>query len=304
MAILVDENTRTVIQGMTGREGRLRTGLMIDAGSVVVAGVTPGRRGESFRDVPVYHSVAEAIEHHPEINASMVLVPARAAKDAVFAALDAGVKMIFLMPERVPHHDTLEVIARAAACDAIVVGPNSPGILSPGKGMLGGLGGRIEMLNTAFKPGAVGIISRSGGNTMTLAYYLTKAGHGVSTAVGVGGDAFVGASWRMLMEKFEADPETACIAAYGEIGGVNEEEAAELIAQGGFTKPFVAYIGGAHAREGMRFGHAGAVISSTRGGATGKIEALREAGAIVVDHLADIGTAVSAALAGAGEKGP
>jgi succinyl-CoA synthetase alpha subunit len=263
MAILIDENTRVCVQGITGREGRLRARLMQQSGTVICAGVTPGRGGEKAGDVPVYNSVAEAIEHHPEINASK---------------------------------DMLETIAVARARNAIVVGPNSPGILSPGKCSLGGLGGRIEMMRTAFKPGPVGIISRSGGNTMTLAYYLTKSGFGQSTAVGVGGDAFVGASWRMIMGLFEKDAETKLVVAYGEIGGVNEEEAAEAIASREFSKPFVAYIGGGFAREGMRFGHAGAVISGNRGTAAGKIAALRAAGAIVVDHLDEIGPAVAKAL--------
>ena len=296
MAILIDENTRVCVQGITGREGRLRARLMQQSGTVICAGVTPGRGGEKAGDVPVYNSVAEAIEHHPEINASMVLVPAALAKDAVIEALDAGIKLIHLMPERLPHQDMLETIAVARANNAIVIGPNSPGILSPGKCSLGGLGGRIEMMRAAFKPGPVGIISRSGGNTMTLAYYLTKSGFGQSTAVGVGGDAFVGASWRMIMGLFENDPETKLVVAYGEIGGVNEEEAAEAIASGEFTKPFVAYIGGGFAREGMRFGHAGAVISGNRGTAAGKIAALRAAGATVVDHLDEIGPAVAKAL--------
>lgn len=296
MSILIDENTRVCVQGITGREGRLRARLMQQSGTVIAAGVTPGRGGEMAGEVPVYNSVAEAKERHPEINASMVIVPATLAKDAVFEALDAGIKLMHLMPERLPHQDMLEIIAVARAANAIVVGPNSPGILSPGKCSLGGLGGRIEMMRTAFTPGPVGILSRSGGNTMTLAYYLTKAGFGQSTAVGVGGDAFVGASWRTIMALFERDSETRLVVAYGEIGGVNEEEAAQMIAAGEFTKPFVAYIGGGFAREGMRFGHAGAVISGTRGTAAGKIAALGAAGAIVVAHLDEVGPAVARLL--------
>ena len=151
-------------------------------------------------------------------------------------------------------------------------------------------------MRAAFRPGRVGIISRSGGNTMTLAYYLTKAGFGTSTAIGVGGDAFVATSWRTLLELFERDPETDAVVAYGEIGGVNEEEAAEAIRDGAYTKPLVAFIGGRHTRPGMRFGHAGAIVSASSGSAQGKIEALRAAGATVVSHLDEIGTALRVAL--------
>lgn len=296
MAILIDQNTRVVIQGMTGREGRLRTGLMMDYGTKVLAGVTPGKRGEKFRDVPVYDTVKAAVEHHPDINTSFILVPASLAKDATFEAIDAGIPIIALMPERLPHQDMLEIIAYGRTRGSMVIGPNSPGLLSPGKAMVGGLGGRLEMARTAFTAGPIGIISRSGGNTMTLAYYLTKAGLGQSTAVGVGGDGFVGTTWRTILEKFEGDPETEAVVAYGEIGGNNEEEAAAFLKAGGFTKPLIAYIGGRFAREGMRFGHAGAVITQGRGTAEEKRRLLREAGAIIVDHMSAIAPAAKAAL--------
>jgi succinyl-CoA synthetase alpha subunit len=300
MAILIDQSTRVVVQGMTGREGRLRSGLMMQADTVISAGVTPGRRGESFRDVPIYNTVREAIAAHPEINTSFILVPAALARDATLEAMDAGLRTIFLMPERVPHHDVLDIIAAARARGVVVIGPNSPGALSPGKAMVGGLGGRIEMARIAFRPGPIGIISRSGGNTMTLAYYLMQAGWGISTAVGVGGDGFIGTSWRTLLDLFQQDKETQAVVCYGEIGSVNEEEAAELISAGGFSKPLVAYIGGRYAREGMRFGHAGAVISAGRGTAEDKRQALRAAGAVVIDHLGDVGAALTEAMASRG----
>ena len=300
MAILIDERTRVVVQGITGREGRLRAGLMLEYGTVIAAGVTPGRGGESFRGVPIYDTVRQALARHPEINTSFILVPAALAKDAAFEAIEAGVALVCLMPERLPHQDMLEIIALARDRGSKVVGPNSPGILSPGKAMVGGLGGRIEMARAAFTPGPVGIISRSGGNTMTIAYYLTRAGLGQSTAVGVGGDAFIGTSWRMLLEEFAADPATAAVVAYGEIGGGNEEEAAHYLAAGGFAKPFIVYIGGRFATEGMRFGHAGAVIAAGSGTAEGKRRALAESGAIVVDHMSELAPATRAALASSG----
>lgn len=296
MAILIDQSTHIVVQGMTGREGRLRTNLMVEAGANITAGVTPGKGGDKFQTIPVYDTVAAARAAHPEINASLIVVPARAAKDAALEAMAAGIKVMCLMPERLPQHDAMEVVAHARRHNAIVIGPNSPGVLSPEKSVLGGLGGRIDMMRTAFVPGRIGIISRSGGNTMTLAYYVMKAGYGISTAVGVGGDAFIGTTWRTLLELFEADDETDAVIAYGEIGGANEEGAAAAIAEGAFTKPLVAFIGGRYVREGMRFGHAGAIVSGNSGSAQSKIDALRAVGATVLDHLDQIGAAVTAAL--------
>lgn len=296
MAILIDEKTRIVVQGITGREGRLRTNLMLDAGAVIAAGVTPGRGGETSRGIPVYDTVTAARKAHPEIDASLIVVPSAGAKDAALEAIEAGVRVVCLMPERLPHHDTLEIIAHARAAGAIVIGPNSPGLLSPGKSLIGGLGGRIDMLRTAFRPGRIGIISRSGGNTMTIAYYLSKSGFGVSTAVGVGGDAFIGTSWRTLLELFEQDKETDAVVAYGEIGGLNEEGAADAIREGAYTKPLVVMVAGRNAREGMRFGHAGAIVSAHSGSADAKIAVLKEAGAFVLDHLVDVGPTVAAVL--------
>ncbi|MDB5410510.1 MAG: hypothetical protein JWL84_5422 [Rhodospirillales bacterium] len=297
MSILIDENTRIVVQGMTGREGRLRTNLMREAGAVVLAGVTPGRGGETSLGIPVYDTVAAAKAQHPTLDASLIVVPSAAAKDAALEAIAAGIRVVCLMPERLPHHDAMEIIAHARRAGAIVIGPNSPGLLAPGKSIIGGLGGRIDMMRIAFREGRIGIISRSGGNTMTLAYYLMKSGFGISTAIGVGGDAFIGTSWRTLLELFEEDDETDAVVCYGEIGGTNEEDAAAAIREGAYTKPLVALIAGKHTRPGMRFGHAGAIVSGEFGSAAGKIAALRGAGATVLDHLDEIGPAVTTALA-------
>lgn len=183
----------------------------------------------------------------------------------------------------------LEIIQRGRECRAIVIVPNSIGLVSPGKAIIGVIGGRFELMQTAFRPGPCGVLSRSGGQTTTLCYYLTKAGVGQSTAIGVGGDAFVGATWSELLPLFERDPETKMLALFGEIGTTNEEDAAALIKAGGFTKPVAAYVSGRYARPGMRFGHAGAIISRGMGTAEGKIAALREAGVHMVEHLGDIG---------------
>jgi succinyl-CoA synthetase alpha subunit len=222
MAILIDENTQIVVQGITGREGRLRTDVMLKYGSRVVAGVTPGRGGANVAGVPVYDSVAEAVAHHPGINAGLVLVPAAACKGAVFEAIQAGLQVVCLLPERVPQHDALAIVQLARDKGCTVIGPNSPGLISPGKCQLGGIGGRLEMVRTAFTEGPVGVISRSGGNTMTLAYYLTRLGIGQSTAVGVGGDAFIGTSWGELLRLFQADRQTRAVVAYDMDAAANE----------------------------------------------------------------------------------
>jgi len=291
VSILVDENTRVVVQGATGREAVLRIKLMQAYGTKVVAGVTPGKGGQEVEGVPVYNTVLEAREHHPGINTSAIFVPARAAKLAAFEALDAGVTVITLHPERVPQQDMLEVIAYARRCKAFVIGPNTIGLISPGKALVGMIGGNAASAKEFFRPGPVGVLSRSGGNTTTLAYYINRAGLGQTTAIGMGGDAFVGTTLREFLELFEQDPETRMIAYFGEIGTSMEENAAEFIRNGGFTKPMVAYVSGLYARPDVRFGHAGAMITRGAGTAQGKREALRSAGVHVVDHFGDIGQA-------------
>jgi succinyl-CoA synthetase alpha subunit len=289
MAILLDETTEVVVQGATGKEGQFRIELMRKYGTRIVAGVTPGRGGMELMGIPIHDTAEQAREHHPDLSASVVFVPSRFAKSAAFEALDAGIRFVLLVPERVPQQDMLEIIQRARDCQAIVIGPNSIGVVSPGKAIIGVIGGRPELMQTAFRPGPCGVLSRSGGQTTTLSYYLTKAGVGQSTAIGVGGDAFVGATWSELLPLFERDPETSMLALFGEIGTTNEEDAAALIKAGGFTKPVVAYVSGRYARSGMRFGHAGAIIWRGVGTAEGKIAALRDAGVQVVQHLGDIG---------------
>ena len=289
MSILVDENTQVVVQGATGREAVLRIKLMRAYGTKVVAGVTPGKGGQVVESVPVYNTVLEAVEHHPGINASTIFVPARAARLAAFEALDARVEVIALHPERVPQQDMLEVIAYAKRRKACVIGPNTIGLISPGKTLVGMIGGNAASAREFFRPGPVGVLSRSGGNTTTLAFYINRADLGQTTAVGMGGDAFVGTTLREFLELFEQDPDTKIVAYFGEIGTNMEEDAAEFIRNGGFTKPLVAYISGRYARPGVRFGHAGAMITRGTGTAQAKREALRSAGVYVVDHFGDIG---------------
>lgn len=300
MAILLDQNTEVLIQGITGRQARQNAQYMCEYGTRIVAGITPGKGGMDVDGIPVYNSVKEAREDHPDALISGIYVPARVAKEATFEAIEAGIKTIVLIPERIPQQDMLEIIQYARDHECFVIGPNSIGLISPGKAVLGIIGARVSLAREIFKPGPVGVLSRSGGNTTTTCYYLTKAGLGQSTAIGIGGDAFAGSTWADLLPLFEKDPETRMVACFGEIGTTVEEDAADLIRQGGFTKPLVVYVGGRNAVEGVRFGHAGAMITRGRGTASSKMEALREAGVTVLDHFSDIGIVAKEILPGEG----
>ena len=297
MAILIDESTEVMVQGITGREAQVRVRLMKEYGTSVVAGVTPGRGGMTVEGVPVYNTVKEALENHPGVTVSAIFVPARAAKVAAFEAIDAGLGLITLHPERVPQQDMLEVISHARGGDTRVIGPNTIGLVSPGKSLVGMIGARADLAREFFKPGPIGVVSRSGGNTTTLCYYLNRVGLGQTTAIGMGGDAFVGTTLIDVLTLFQEDSETEMVAFFGEVGTSVEEDASEFIKQGGFTKPLVGYVSGRYARPGVRFGHAGAMVSRGLGTAQGKVAALREAGAHMVDHFGDIGEATKQVLA-------
>ena len=288
MSILVDEKSRVIIQGITGREGMARAQLMKDYGTNVVAGVTPGRGGQDVHGIPVYDSVEEAWEKRGPIDVSVVFVPAALVKDAALEAVAAGVKLLVLVPDRVPIYDVLEISRAATAAGARFVGPNTLGLLSPGKAVLGMIGGRAERAREWFRPGPVGVSSRSGGMTSSISYYLSKAGIGLSTIVHVGGDSIVGTSHPEVMTLFEADPETRLAVMFGEIGTSQEERVADLIETGRFTKPLIAYIGGKAAKSGTRFSHAGAIVEGNRGSYETKVTRLKAAGAHVVDAIADI----------------
>lgn len=289
MSILVDKSSKVLVQGITGREARIRASLMLEYGTDLVAGVTPGKGGQDVFGIPVFDTVKEAKEEFPGLSISAIFVPAGRAKDAAFEAMDAGIKVVVLLPERMPQQDMLEVIAYARYYQAVVIGPNSIGIISPGKALVGMIGARLDFAKEFFKEGSVGVLSRSGGNTTTVCYYLTMAGVGQSTAIGVGGDAFIGATWRDLLPYFQEDPQTKAVVMYGEIGTSIEEDAAEYIASGKFTKPAVACICGRYVKPGMRFGHGGAIISRGVGTVANKIKALSEAGVHCVEHFGDIG---------------
>ena len=288
MSILVDGESRVVIQGITGREGVVRTKLMTEYGTHVVAGVTPGKKGQEVHGVPVFDSVAEAVERTGRIDISVLFVPAHLVKNGAFEAIDAGVKLVVIVPDRVPIFDVLEIAQYARQKGAQFVGPNTLGLLSPGKAVLGMIGGRAARAREWFKPGDIGVSSRSGGMTSAISYYLTEAGLGQSTIVHVGGDAVVGLSHPEVMELFERDEQTRMVALFGEIGTSQEERVADLIEQGKFTKPVVAYIGGKAAKSGTRFSHAGAIVEGSRGSYETKVKRLREVGVHVVDAISDI----------------
>jgi len=295
MAILIDEKKRVLVQGITGREGRARTRLMREYGTNVVGGVTPGKGGQSVLGVPVFNTPQEAVNSLGNIDVSVVFVPAAGVKDAAIAAIEAGIKLAVLVPDRVPVWDAMEIAAAAKANNAMFLGPNTLGALSPGKAVVGMIGGRAESARQWFKPGVpkgVGVISRSGGMASSTGYYLGQAGVRISSIVHIGGDAVIGIRLPDAALMFEADPLTEAIVIFGEIGSSQEEELAQLIVGKKITKPVIAYIGGKAAREGTRFSHAGAIIEGGRGTHAGKVKALREADAAVVDAFGDLPGAV------------
>jgi len=285
MSILVDETKRVLVQGITGREGQARTKLMMEYGTRVVAGCTPGKGGREVMGVPVYDTVEEAIENTGRIDISVIFVPAPLVKEAAMEALDAGITLLVLIPDRVPIHDVLAIARKADQTGARFIGPNTLGLLSPGKAVLGMIGGKAEAAREWFNSGNVGVSSRSGGMTSSTAYYLSREGIGLSSIVHVGGDAVVGLPHPDVMRLFQDDPETDAVVMFGEIGGSQEERVADLIEHGEFTKPLIAYIGGKAAQEGTRFSHAGAIVEKGRGTHEGKVNRLREVGATVVDSF-------------------
>lgn len=304
MAILVDSNTRVVIQGITGGEGSRAAHDMIAYGTQVVAGVTPGKGGQTTPDgVPVYDTVSEALEKHPEINFSFIAVPAPFVLDAALEAVHAGIATIDILTEKVPVHDVASILAYARTLSlskgAIrIIGPSSVGIISPSLGKVGSVGSG-DVADRVFRPGSIGVISKSGGMTAEVSRILTDAGLGQSTAVGIGGDVLIGSDFVDLALLFEADPATHAIVIFGEVGGVYEEKLADAIANGRITKPVVALIAGdfgAKLPQDTVLGHAGAIVSAGRGSAKSKIAALKKAGARVARTPEEIPTLVKQAI--------
>ncbi len=288
MAILVDNETRLLVQGITGREGAFHTGRMLESGTRVVAGVTPGKGGQEYQGVPVFNTVEEGVEQ-AGANASVIFVPPPFAADAIFESLDAGLSTICCITEGIPVHDMMRVTDYLQIKDATLIGPNCPGVLSPEKANVS------IMPRDIFTPGRVGVVSRSGTLTYQIVNELTLRGIGQSTAVGIGGDPIIGTSFIEILAKFEADPETECVVMIGEIGGNAEQRAAEYV-KGEMQTPVVAYIAGFTAPEGKTMGHAGAIVSGGESTAEAKSEALRRAGIRAATNPSEVGELVAEAL--------
>ena len=272
MAIIINENTRVVVQGATGNQGSFHLKQMLAYGSKVVAGVSPGKGGQSVEGVPIFDTVFSSVEAE-QANASIIFIPAKFAKEAAYEAIEAGIKVVVLITEHIPVHDAMDILALARAHGTRIIGPNTFGIISPGKCKMG------IMPNSIFIPGRTGIVARSGTLSYEIVYNLTGAGLGQSTVVGLGGDRVPGLSFIEILQQFEADPDTDDVVLVGEIGGNAEEEAAEFIKT--MQKPVVAYLAGKSAPPGKRMGHAGAIIERGKGTFESKVDALNAAGAKV-----------------------
>lgn len=270
MAIFIDSATQVAVQGITGKQGQFHTRQMLNYGTKIVAGISPGKEGQHVEGVPVYDSMFSALNHH-RIDASILFIPAPFAKDAALEAIDAGIKLLVIITEHIPLHDTAEIMALAKKRGATVIGPNTFGVVSSGQCKIG------IMPNQFFVPGPVGVVSRSGTLSYEIVSNLLDEGFGTSTVVGLGGDRIVGLSFIDVLARFEKDPKTKAIVLVGEIGGSGEEEAAEYIKEH-VSKPVVAYIAGKSAPPGKRMGHAGAIVERGRGTYQGKIGALKAAG--------------------------
>jgi len=289
MSILVDASTRLLVQGLTGREGRFHTSQCREYGTNVVAGVTPGKGGIDVDGVPVFNTVRDAVLE-TGANTSVIFVPPPFAADAILEAVDGGIKVIVCITEGIPAADMVPAKARLVESGAHLIGPNCPGIITPGtKTKIGIMPGHIHL------PGHIGVISRSGTLTYEAVHQLTMLGIGQSTCIGIGGDPIIGTPFIECLKMFGEDPDTQGVMLIGEIGGSAEEEAAELV-KGGFSKPVAAFIAGRTAPPGRRMGHAGAIISGGKGTADQKIAALRDAGIHVAMSPADMGTTMRQAL--------
>ena len=289
MSILVNKDTRVLVQGITGREGGFQTERCIEYGTKVIAGVTPGRGGETAFGVPVFDTVADAVRERGPIDCSLIFVPAPGAADAVLEAAASQIKVIVCITEGIPTLDMVTVKRALRGSGLTLIGPNCPGVIAPGECRVGIMPGSV------FSRGGIGVVSRSGTLVYEAVDQLTRLGIGQSTCVGVGGDPIIGTTQREVIEMFNADPETKAIVLIGEIGGVAEQEAAEYI-RASVRKPVIAFIAGSTAPPGRRMGHAGAIIAGNTGTAAAKKEALAAAGAVICDSPAEIGATTARGL--------
>lgn len=288
MAIYVNEKTRVLVQGITGKQGSFHTGQMLAYGTQIVGGVSPGKGGQKVEGVPVFDTVFAAMEKEPA-EAAILFIPAPFARDAALEALDAGLKLVVLIPEHIPLHDAMEIMAYAKAKNAVVVGPNTFGLVSSGRSKIG------IMPNRYFIPGPVGVVSRSGTLCYEIVGHLTTGEIGTTTVVGLGGDRVVGLHFIDVLRQFEADPDTKAIVLVGEIGGSAEEEASAFIKKS-VSKPVIAYLAGKSAPPGKRMGHAGAIIERGRGTFASKVKALSAAGVKVAALPNEVATMVKEVL--------
>jgi succinyl-CoA synthetase alpha subunit len=289
MSILADRDTKVIIQGITGREAASFTRDMLDYGTRVVAGVTPGKGGQQVHGVPVHDTVRQAVREEPA-RASVISVPPRMVLGAALEALENGIELLVIVTERIPRKDVVEILETARASRARVIGPNTLGIISPGSVKLGMAGGPIGDVKKAYMPGPVGIASRSGGMTTEIANLLTTHGIGQSTCVSIGGDPIVGSNFLDLIPLFDQDPETKAVVLFCEPGGVVEENLAKLAAAGEVSVPIVAFVAGrfVDAMPGVRFGHAATIVEGERGSAAGKIEAFKDSGIHVAEAFSEM----------------
>jgi len=292
VSILVNQGTKLLVQGITGGEGSFHTQRCIEYGTKVVAGVTPGKGGSEVFGVPVFNSVEQAVTE-TGANASIIFVPPAFATDAIMEATDASMPLIVCITEGIPVMDMVKVHSYLKSKSTRLIGPNCPGVISPGKCRVGIMVGEIHL------PGNVGVVSRSGTLTYEVVAQLTSLGIGQSTCVGIGGDALPGSTFVDILKLFEADDDTKAVVLVGEIGGTFEQEAAEFI-KVEMSKPVVAFVAGSTAPSGKRMGHAGAIITGTAGKASEKIKALSAAGAIIASHPAEIGSTMQSVLTGKG----
>ena len=301
MSILVGANTTFIVQGITGREAVNLTRECLDygAGAKVVGGVTPGRLGREVHGVPVFDTVEQAVAHHgAPIDGSVVTVPPAFTKDAVFEAIENGIKLIVIVTERIPRRDVAQMVELASANGARIIGPNCLGIIVPDVIKMGGIGGPAKDAAKAYSPGTIGVISRSGGMTTEMSSTLTAAGMGQSTAVSIGGDAIIGSSYAELMPLFEADEATEGIVIYTEPGGRMEAQLAQWVAENNSRLPIVAFMAGRFMDEmpGMSFGHAGTIVEGKEDTATEKIARLAEAGITVAEEISEIPALIQAKI--------
>jgi succinyl-CoA synthetase alpha subunit len=301
MSVLLSSDTTFIVQGITGREAVNLTRECLDYGSKIVGGVTPGRQGRDVHGVPVYDTVEQVVEANGAVpDGSVVTVPPGFTKDAVMEALEAGIKLIVIVTERIPRRDVAQMVERANQLDARIIGPNCLGLVAPGVTKMGGIGGPARNTEQAYQPGPVGVMSRSGGMTTEISSTLTAAGLGVSTAISIGGDAIIGSTYAELMPLFEADEQTEAIVIYTEPGGRMEAQLAEWIRENDSRLPIVAFMAGRFMDEeemkGMTFGHAGTIVEGKEDTATEKIARLEGAGIPVVERIDEILDAVKQKL--------